>query len=236
MTTLTKLRDDEEFVITSLEREFGGTSRVGENPPDAYLQVGAREVAVEISTLAQRITDDYGTRSRISDDKPAIDLVTQLNAELNGFIPDGQSVGLIVSAPIAKFRQTKTALAKHLREKLSDLQAFATETKIEINGNIIKVQRHDGHPAKKIWGVVPNRHSNPDILANARNILQDRITVKGRKCAEFAGKRPLWLALINDYWLSDLATYKRALLDFSPEHPFEKIILVNRDGTVEPLY
>jgi hypothetical protein len=104
MTILMGLRDDEEFVIASLERKFGGTSRVGENPPDAYLQVGGREVAVEISSLAQQITDDYGTRPRISGDKPASDLVIEINAELNGFILDGQSVSLIVSAPIAKFR------------------------------------------------------------------------------------------------------------------------------------
>src|SRR5579864_4932194 len=110
MTIVPQLRDDERFVVTSLEREFGGTSRVGENPPDAYLKVRMREVAVEISTLTQRITDDYGTRSRISDDRPATDLITQLNTELTGFIPDGQSVGLVVSAPIAKPRQTRACL------------------------------------------------------------------------------------------------------------------------------
>jgi hypothetical protein len=236
VTILTKLRDDEEFVITSLSKEFGGTSRVGENPPDAYLQIGAREIAVEISTLTQHITDDRGTRSRLDDDIPAIKLSNELDAELLGLLPDGQSVSLILSTPILKFRQTKTALAKHLREKLPDLQAFATETEIEINGNVIKVQRHDGHSAKKIWGVVPNRHSKPDILANARNILEDRISVKARKCAEFIGKKPLWLALLNDYWLSDAGTYKCALSSFSPRHPFEKIILVSGDGTVELLF
>ena len=52
MTGSGKLRDDEEFVITSVAKEFSGTWRPGENPPDAYLSIGTREIAVEISTLS----------------------------------------------------------------------------------------------------------------------------------------------------------------------------------------
>jgi hypothetical protein len=56
------LRDDEAFAITSIARAFSGTWRPGENPPDAYLLLGAEIIAVEISTLTQHVTDDKGTR------------------------------------------------------------------------------------------------------------------------------------------------------------------------------
>ncbi|MGH7744788.1 MAG: hypothetical protein ACREQ5_08240, partial [Candidatus Dormibacteria bacterium] len=69
---LPKLKGNEEFVIASLAKAYSGTWRPGENPqkpPDAYLTIGSREIAVEISTLTQYITDDLGTRSRFTDDK-----------------------------------------------------------------------------------------------------------------------------------------------------------------------
>jgi hypothetical protein len=230
------LRGDEAFVIAAVAKEFGGTCRPGENPPDAYFSVGSRVIAVEISTLTQHVTDDCGTRERMSDDKPAIDLVNELNAELCAVVPDDQSIGLILSSPISKKRKTKTALARVLRDKLSDANAFTTKTNVKINGNVIMIQRHEGHRAKKIWGGVSNPSSSPDILVNARYILEDRIIEKVKKCSKFVGRNPLWLALLNDYWLADADTYKDALSCFSQAHPFEKILLVNRDGTVASLF
>jgi hypothetical protein len=100
MTIVGNLRDDEEFVFTSLAKEFSATWRPGENPPDAYLSIGAREVAVEISTLAQHITNDRGTCPRLSDDTTTAALVNDLNAELQDLIPDGHTIYLVLSSPI----------------------------------------------------------------------------------------------------------------------------------------
>jgi len=65
------LRGVEAFVIAAVAKNFGGIWTPGENPPDAYLSVGSRVIAVEISTLTQHVTDDRGTRSRFSDEKTA---------------------------------------------------------------------------------------------------------------------------------------------------------------------
>jgi hypothetical protein len=69
------LRRDELFVVSSVARVFSATWRHGDNPPDAYLTIGIKETAVEISTLTQYITDDRGTRPRITDDATAVSLV-----------------------------------------------------------------------------------------------------------------------------------------------------------------
>jgi hypothetical protein len=63
-----QLREDEQFVIASIARGLCATWRPGENPPDAYLTLNTGTVAVEISTLTQHVTDDKGTRPRLSDD------------------------------------------------------------------------------------------------------------------------------------------------------------------------
>ena len=235
MTLRGSLRGDEVFVIDAVAQAFSGTWTPGENPPDAYLLVGSRSIAVEISTLAQQVTGDREFRPRLSDDKAAIAMVKELNAELSDAVPECETIGLILSAPILKMRQTKSELARLLREKLPDVNAFTTETKTEINRNVITIQRHSGRQGEKIWGLVANRHSSPDILANARVTLEERIVVKARKCAAFSGKCPLWLALLNDYWLADPDVYKDALSGISSAHSFEKILVVNLDGTIVSL-
>jgi len=237
MTSTVSLRADEVFVIDSVAKAFFGTWRPGENPPDAYLTINGNDIAVEISTLTQHVTDDRGTRSRASDDIATAALANELNTELQHLIPDGNTIGLILSSPILKLRKTKAALATMLRGSLRDQDSFITDTPIEINGNPITIfrNRHGDNQYKKLSAIFMNRHSNPDIISNARAILEDRIIVKARKCASLAGQQPLWLALRNDYFLTDAHTYKYAFSHFSVVHPFEKILLVNPDGAVEPL-
>jgi hypothetical protein len=47
---------------------------------------------------------------------------------------------------------------------------------------------------------------------------------------------PLFVALFNDYWLADAHAYKYALSFLSPAHSFEKILVVNGDGTVDSIF
>ena len=101
------LRDDEQFVIAAVSAAFSASWRPGEDPPDAYLTLGGDTIAVEISTLMQPVTDEHGTRSRITDDLPTAALGDELNLELRALIPDGYRVSLIVRSPILARAKTK---------------------------------------------------------------------------------------------------------------------------------
>jgi hypothetical protein len=76
------LREDEEFVIKAVADRFDAEWRAGEDPPDAYLTIGAQAIAVEISRLTQHVMGDDGPRPRLSDDVPTISLADALNDEL----------------------------------------------------------------------------------------------------------------------------------------------------------
>lgn len=78
-TTTGELREDERFVMTSIARDLSATWRPGENPPDAYLRLDAGTVGVEITTLTQYVTDDRGTRPRLSDDSATADFANAMN-------------------------------------------------------------------------------------------------------------------------------------------------------------
>ena len=74
------------------------------------------------------------------------------------------------------------------------------------------------------------------ILSNVTQILEDRIVTKAKKCDHLRGSAPIWLALFNDYWLTEADTYRLALSRMALEHPFQKILLVNGDKSVDPLF
>jgi hypothetical protein len=230
------LRQDEEFVITSVAASYSATWRPGENPPDAYLIIGAAEIAVEISTLTQHVTDARGTRSRLTDDFATAKLANTLNEELKDLIPCGYTIGLVLSSPILKLRKTKTKLAEIIRAHAADLSILRHDHELEINGNKITVfLNHHGEPNhKKVSAAFMNRSSNPDILTNVKHILENRIVTKAKICGPLS--KPIWLALFNDYWLTEADTYRYALSQMSLEHPFQKILLVNGDKSVHVLF
>jgi hypothetical protein len=54
--------------------------------------------------------------------------------------------------------------------------------------------------------------------------------------ASSASRKRTWLALLNDYWLTDADTYRLALSQMSLDHPFDRIVLVNGDGSIDTLF
>ncbi|MDH6258422.1 hypothetical protein [Bradyrhizobium sp. BR13661] len=234
-----KLKPDEEFVARSLATHFDGIWSPGENPPDIYLEIGSGAVAVEISILTQHVVDERGgTKPRLSEDSTALWLANELEKELSAIILAGRVFVLTLRAPISNARRTKEAL----RTRLLSLAAGNGDETIDVEetilGNRIGVHltSYDGSDRRKVLAVVANRKSDPHIGSNARSILEERIVTKSDKCSSFAAKTPVWLALLNDYFLADDETYRQALAQISASHIFEKIILISGNGSVATLY
>ncbi|TAL00611.1 MAG: hypothetical protein EPO08_13055 [Rhodospirillaceae bacterium] len=232
MKTEGRLRSDEEFVISSLAAEFSGTWCPGENPPDAYLQTKGLTVAVEISTLAQQVSSGGKSKPRISEDIVPIRLANELNRELGTQVPGDVIVILTFHAPISEPRKLKTELGKTILELLA--KGREVDRAVTILGNEIRVHIsvYDQARDKRIVGIVTNRNSSANILVNAWSILHDRIAVKAEKCKKVKFDGPLWLALLNDYWLADKETYQQAFDRISVDHPFERIILVSSERSI----
>lgn len=80
---MTRLRNDEAFVISRVAEEMNADWRPGENPPDCYLTIGNTTYPVDISQLSPHVTDVSGnSRPRNSDDVPTLRICDQLDAEL----------------------------------------------------------------------------------------------------------------------------------------------------------
>lgn len=196
-------------------------------------------IAVEISMLTQHVTDDRGTRPRLADDRPAELLVDELDQALQTTVPDGMSIVMVLSSPIAHHRKTRRDLEAALRKLVGDAAGHPRpEQTLVIHGNTIAVsfQQHGESTYNKIMAAISNRPSSPNILANARHALEDRIKAKAAVCAPLAARGPVWLALLNDYWLADAETYRQAIGEIAVDHPFARIVLVDGNGTVTTLH
>lgn len=232
------LRPDEKFCIEAVVASVGGQWFIGENPPDAYLDVGTKRIAIEISTLTQYITDQKGNfKPRLSEDFTAIRLCNEINQDLANDIPAQRTVLLILTSPINRARKLKIKLAEEImtlvgRAGSDDITA---EREILENKITIRLIPEDRPSGKKVVGIVNNIKSSADILANATAILGDRIAVKTAKCKALKSSSPQWLVLLNDYWLADIETYKQAMSKISIEHLFEQILIVSRSKSVTAL-
>jgi len=230
------LREDEKFVIEALCASYGGTWRIGEDPPDAYMSLTDSEVAVEISILTQHVVSESGKPvPRLSQDTGVLRLCDEINEELKTDIPSRVYVLLTISSPLNKIRQTKTDLINEIK-RMAQKKAPNRQV-LEINQNKVEIQLILGDRpfGKKVVGIVPNQNSSSDILANVLYILSERINDKVTKCRNIV-HRPLWLALFNDYWLADPATYELAMKKLSVAYPFDKICLVLGSKEVHTLY
>ncbi len=234
-----KLREDEEFVIRTLAAFYSGVWRPGENPPDAYLNIGNEQISVEISTLTQHVNDEKGgSVPRLSKDATAIRVSEELNDELREKIPPRRFVLLVLRSPITKARKLKPILSNRILDLVKSDGVSEAEAEEEILGNQIKIHLipNDRPSGKKVVGIVTNQKSSADILLNAKQILEGRIAVKAKKYQSLDFGGPLWLALFNDYWLADAQTYQQAIKESSVNHPFERILLVSGNKSVAILY
>ena len=232
------MRKDEIFALKSIAARYSGEWKPGENPPDGYVTFLEHTVAVEVSTLTQHIKVEKGTRPRRSDDSAAITLADELNEELRSAIPTTKRVMLHLSSPIADYRKTKTKLLAEILSFVSGNPSGRVERMTTIRGNkigMICLDVLEGDEQKKIVAIIGNRFSSPRILKNTIQILEDRISTKASKCAGLSSSGPIWLALINDYFLAAADTYRHALQFISVDHPFEKILLVSGSGAVDVL-
>lgn len=233
-----QLRRDEEFVIRCLADYFSGTWRCGENPPDAYLLVGDRVIAVEVSILMEFRHDGRGgTVSNLSDQMPAIQLVNDLKKDLHEQIPDGWLVTLGFESPFLNKRAVERPLKAKICELLSNRRNDAIEVEETFSGNKINIRVDLWNSAEKMVAIIaPSSLPHQDIPSNAHEILEERIKTKANKCNSMEWEGPVWLALLDQYFLADSDTYRNAMQVVTTDHPFEKILFISHSGAVTVLF
>ncbi len=232
------MRRDEEFVGRALVEFFGGPSCAsasdGKDPPDLYLTVGACRVGVEVTQLSQFTFERDGTLgNRTTQDFFGLRLLDEINAKVGASLPNDVSLLIGLWVPVSNAARFRKALTEWVTKvALAPEKGLEQEREIEGSRTTISVipERPSG---KKIVGFVVNINSSAGIDLNARLVLEDRIRTKSEICAPLP--KPIWLAVLNDYWLADAGTYAVAGRQLKLGHCFERIFLVSDKGAVNEL-
>lgn len=232
------MRDEEAFVARSLlaflGQASGATVTDGGDPPDFVLHFENCGIGVEVTRLSQFAVRSDGTLgSRLTEDSFALRLLDDLDSSLGALLPDGTALSVGLQMPVQKADRFRKQLAAWIRE-IAPIAKPGAHWNHAIGDVVVRVVAiREGTSGTKIAGWVSNANASADIGLNARLLLEDRITAKNETCAHLP--RPLWLALLNDYWLADEDSYAVAYDQLHLEHCFKRIFLVADNGCVSEL-
>ena len=199
----------ERAALEAVARHFSATWEKGEAPPDAYLTIAGKRIAVEVTTTKLRIAERGGlTKPRLRFDRVALGFVRRLQA-----------------APEDNIR---TYLAR---------QSAQGEAKHTIHGNQIRVRLVKGGSRRttKVIGFVHNPDSDPDGLFDITLSLIERIGAKARTGAPASSADDRWLVLAGDDRFSYIEPYRHVCSQLSIPTGFKKILVVLADGRIETM-
>jgi hypothetical protein len=199
----------ERAALEAVARHFSATWEKGEAPPDAYLTIAGKRIAVEVTTTKLRIAERGGLmKPRLRFDRVALGFVRRLQA-----------------APEDNIR---TYLAR---------QSAQGEAKHTIHGNQIRVRLVKGGSRRttKVIGFVHNPDSDPDGLFDITLSLIERIGAKARTGAPARSAVDRWLVLAGDDRFSYIEPYRHVCSQLSIPTGFKKILVVLADGRIETM-
>ena len=228
------LKKQERAAIEAVARRFSATWEKGDDPPDAYIMVAGKRVAVDITTLKRRGTGQgKAAKPRLRFDKVATRLIELLQAALGETVPDGITVVLTITAPIRLPSKTAASLEDKIQALLGRGSPGRDE-KDTIHGNRVQIRllREGSERApKKMIGFVHNSDLDPLLLLNMTRELFELISaVAGRQAPRLACDR--WLVVISAVGISCLEAYRYIYSQLRMATDLKKILMVFGDGRV----
>jgi hypothetical protein len=227
------LKKQERTAVEAVARWFSATWEKGSDPPDAYIMLAGKRVAVDIKTLSPRGTGQgNAAKPRLRFDKVATGLIERLQSTLGETVPDGMTVLLTTTAPI--HLPPKTAIS--LEDKTQTLLGRGApdrDQKDTIHGNRVHIRllRDKSERAPKMIGFVHNSDSDPLLLLKLTRELLELISAEaGRRAPRPAGDR--WLVLISGAGISFLHAYRYIYSQLRMANGFKRILMVFSDERV----
>lgn len=254
---MAQLKGTEQFVAESLQTYFSKSCEKvdveeGNDPPDIYLTIDGRKIAIEITDIDQNVL-----KNRRTIDNGYLEFIENLDEEFGSLIDKDKQLMLLFRHNYVKVRAINKKFKTYLKSLIAK-DEFKIDTDIEdsIEGISFKISILS-MPVKgkrKIAGAVMpfggkvkksrNIHtiletiSDCHLLGQTYNIVQDRIVDKIIKCKDI--EKPVWLALCDNYYnkFTDFNTqehvehYKDVFKNIKDIEVFEKILVIFENGDV----
>ena len=176
---------------------------------------------------------DGSLGNRATQDSFGLQLIERLNANIGPSLPDSVSLLVGLWVPVKSASRYEKGLTAFVKQ-ITTTPKMGIHEEQEIEGSKASITVIPPQPSKKrIIGYVVNNNSSPNIGLNSQLILEERISTKSKICEKLP--KPIWLALLNDYWLADSESYERAAAEFKIAHCFQRLFLITDTGSVTEL-
>jgi hypothetical protein len=230
------LTKQERTAVEAVARRFSATWEQGSGFHDAYITVGGKRVAVDITTLKPRGTDQASAAGpRLRFDRVATGLIERLQASVGETVPDGVTVLLTVTAPIRLPSKTAASLDDKIHTLLGR-GSPGRDGKETVHGNRVRIRllRNKSRRAPKMIGFVHNADSDPLLLLNMTRELLERISAEAARRASRPGS-DRWLVVVSAGKTSCLQAYRYIYSQLRMTTDFKKILIVFGDRRVAML-
>ena len=227
------LTQQEQAAIEAVARRFSAPWEKGSDPPDAYLMVAGKRVAVDITTLKRQGTGQGdAAKPRLRFDRVATRLMERLHATLVETVPDGMTVLLTITAPIRLPAKTAASLEVKI-QSLVGRRSPGRDEKGTIHGNRVRIRllRGESERAPKMIGFVHNSDSDSLLLLDMTRELLELVSAEaGKRAPKLPGDR--WLVLMSAGRTSCLDAYRYIYSQLCMATDFKKVLMVFGDGRV----
>ncbi len=225
------LNKQERTAIEAVARHFAATWEKGSDPPDAYITVAGKRVAVDIATLKRRSTGQgNAAKPRLRFDKAVTRVMERLQATLVEAVPDGMTVLLTITAPIRLPAKTAASLEEKIQTLLGR-GSLGRDTKDTIHGNRVRIRllRNESERAPKLIGFVHNSDSDPLQLFNMTHEMLELIGAGAGRRAPAVDR---WLVVISAARISCLEAYRYIYSQLRTAIGYKKVLMVFGDGRI----
>jgi hypothetical protein len=254
---MSSLKGTEKFVAESLQSHFEKTSvnvsyEDGSDPPDIYLKINGKKVAVEITDIDQNVL-----KNRKTIDYGYLKLIDNMDKEFGHLIDNDKKILLFfhhyyvkVSTISKKFKKYLKTLINTNRLKINDsIEDNINDVSFKISilpmpkgarRKIVGSAMPFGGKVKKSRDVntVLETISDCHLSGQTFNIVNDRIYDKNIKCKDI--NQPIWLALFDNYYNKftyfdnheHLEHYKHTFESIKDFGIFDKILVIFENGDV----
>ena len=230
------MRFDEEFVLDSMVTHVGGSYRDGEDPPDAYIDMVDRVIAVEVTRLIEpmlKVSSVTG-QSRLAGDSHSEKMASDLKTLVKMRIPAGQSLMLMVSAPLNNVQGMNSEIKLHIEEVV---ELGYADRLININGDAasITINKTDCKISGLFDFAIFNDDVSADIGENVMHAMRERMTAKAGLPDRPHSGDEYWLCMLNEIWLANTHSSQLAFSELGINHSYDRVYIVHSNGEVHRL-
>ncbi len=219
--------------IDAVAAHFSAPWEIAENPPDAYLAIRGRRIALDVAIIARPSRSSRAAPGRLREDRVAQRALRDLRSALHAHVPSGKSIILTLGAPIKVPKKLLAALTKLLPHYIHSAVEERDEKKTVFGNRVrFRVVNHDLRWEAKVIGLVFSGDPAPGAIAESLRMIHDAVLVASQR-ADVTSDR--WLILSSDGWIADIKTYRVIYSLLSLARSFKKIYMVFDASRVEAL-